>query len=293
MREQAHIASALVHEVREFAAKLRRFLAIGRCKHSDLPMAQRLLPDRRKTNPKGAIFIMDKMLVVVFDNENSAYEANHALTQLDNEGSISVYADAVIAKDLSGFTTVKQSDDVGPLGTLAGTSLGSLIGLIGGPVGMAVGASVGLLGGMIADVDNARIGDDFVDDVSTQLTPGKYALVAEINEEWTTPVDVRMEALGGTVFRRALSNVEQTENQEEVDAMKADLAQLKAEHAKAHADRKAKLQAKIDQLDAKIKARLDKAKERRAASEAAAKAKAEVLRTKAASLQRKADEVHV
>jgi len=236
---------------------------------------------------------MDRMLVVVFDNENSAYEGTHALTQLDNEGTISVYADAVIAKNLNGVTTVKQSDDAGPLGTLVGTSLGSLIGLLGGPVGLAVGATAGLLGGMIADADNARIGDDFVDDVSSQLTPGRYALLAEINEDWTTPVDVRMEALGGTVFRRALSNVKQTENQAEVDAMKADMAQLKAEHAKAHADRKAKLQANINQLDAKIKARLDKAKQRREAAEAATKAKAEVLRTKAASLQQKADEVHV
>jgi len=33
--------------------------------------------------------------------------------------------------------------------------------------------------------------------------------------------------------------------------MKADLAQMKAELAQAHADRKAKLQEKINQLDAR------------------------------------------
>jgi hypothetical protein len=38
---------------------------------------------------------------------------------------------------------------------------------------------------------------------------------------------------------------------------------MKAEHAKARADRKAKLQEEINQLDTKTQGRLQKAKERR------------------------------
>ena len=41
---------------------------------------------------------MDRMLLVVFDNENKAYEGKKALLQLDCEGSIGVYAYAVVAK---------------------------------------------------------------------------------------------------------------------------------------------------------------------------------------------------
>jgi DNA-binding transcriptional MerR regulator len=80
-------------------------------------------------------------------------------------------------------------------------------------------------------------------------------------------VDSRMEAIGGKVYGRALSEVKQTLDEEETAAMKADLAQLKAEGAKAHADRKAKLQEKINQLDSKIQAQLAKAKQRREAAE--------------------------
>jgi uncharacterized membrane protein len=236
---------------------------------------------------------MDRMLVVVFDTEPKAYEGKNALYRLDDEGSISVYADVVIVKNADGTATVKQGNDQGPLGTLVGTSFGSLIGLLGGPVGLAIGAAVGMLGGGVADLDNARIGEDFIDDVTMELQPGKFALVAEIEEDWTTPVDLRMEGIGGKVFRRALSTVRHTVNDEEHEAMKADLAQMKAEHAKAHADRKAKLQQKINQLDSKIQARLEKAKERREASEREAKAKAEVLKTKAAALEAKAAETHV
>src|ERR1700680_1433697 len=102
------------------------------------------------------------MLVVVFDNETKAYEGKKALLQLDGEGSISVYAYAVLAKNADGTSTVKQGDDSGPTGTLLGTSFGSLIGLLGGPVGVAIGAATGLAVGGTTDLNDARIGDDFI-----------------------------------------------------------------------------------------------------------------------------------
>lgn len=231
---------------------------------------------------------MDRMLVVVFDRESKAYEGKKTLLQLDGEGSISVYAYGVIAKNADGTASVKQGDDSGPIGTLLGTSLGSLIGLLGGPTGLAIGAAVGLVAGSTADVNNARIGADFIDDVTKELRPGRFAVVAEVEEDWTTPVDTRMEAIGGTVFRRALSSVKQTVNDEDVEAMKADFAQMKAEQAKAHADRKAKLQEKMNQLDSKIQAQLETAKERRKAAEVRAKAKVDLLKAKAATLKAKA-----
>ena len=231
---------------------------------------------------------MDRMLVVVFDNETKAYEGKKALLQLDDEGSISVYAYAVLAKHADGTATVKQGDDSGPIGTLLGTSFGSLIGLLGGPVGLAIGASAGLAVGAAADLNNARIGEDFIDDVNKMLVPNRVAVVAEIEEDWTTPVDTRMEVIGGSVFRRALSEVKHSIHEENVAAMKADLAQMKAEHTKAHADRKAKLQEKINQLDSKIQAQLQKAKDGRQAAERQAQAKVRVLEAKAAAAKSKA-----
>ena len=231
---------------------------------------------------------MDRMLVVVFDNESKAYEGKKALLQLDGEGSISVYGYAVVAKNSDGTTTVKQGDDNGPLGTLAGTAVGSLIGVLGGPVGVAIGAAVGLTAGATVDLHNASIGGDFVDDVTKVLLPNRVAVVAEIEEDWTTPVDNRMEAIGGTVFRRALSDAKHTIHEENVAAMKADLAQMKAERGKAHADRKAKLQEKINTLDSKIQAQLQKAKDRREAAERQAQAKVQVLKAKAAAAKAKA-----
>jgi uncharacterized membrane protein len=232
---------------------------------------------------------MDRMLVVVFDNEAKAYEGEKALLQLDAEGSISVYAHEVIEKQADGTVTVKQEHGPGPVGTLIGTALGSIIGLLGGPAGVAIGAASGLVAGGTADLNNARIGQDFIDDVNKQLMPNKFALVAEIKENWITPVDTRMEQIGGTVFRRSLSDVRHTIHNENVAAMKADLAQMKAERAKAHDVReKARLQEKIKQLDSKIQVEQQKAKDQREAAERQEQAKIQMLKAKEAALKAKA-----
>jgi uncharacterized membrane protein len=236
---------------------------------------------------------MGRMLVVVFDNGSTAYEGKKALSELDIDGSIAVYSHAVVLKNPDGTTTVSESDDRGPLGTLVGTALGGLIGLLTGPTGLAIAAAVGVLGGATVDLDRTRIGEGFVDDVARVLLPNKAAVVAEIEEDSTAAVDTSMAALGGTVLRRALSQVKHTTHDEHIAAMKADLAQMKAEHAQAHAERKAKLQEKINQLDSKLQAQLQKAKERREAVEREYQAKAELLKAKAAIAKAKAAETHI
>ena len=156
--------------------------------------------------------------------------------------------------------------------------------MLGGPAGVArLGAAAGLAAGGMVDIDNARVGEDFIDDVTKILTPNKVAVVAEIEEDWTTPVDTRMESIGGSVFRRALSDVQDTADDEDIAAMKADLAQLRAEHAEARADRQGKLKEKINQLDSKIQAQLQKAKDRRQAAERRAQEKVQILKVKAAA----------
>jgi|SRR5215831_11872116 len=125
------------------------------------------------------------------------------------------------------------------------------------------------------------VNEGYIEDVTKVLLPNKVAVVAEIEEDWTTPVDTRMEAIGGTVFRRALSEVKDTLDREEVAAMKADLAQMKAEFAQARTDRQGKLREKINWLDSKIQARLQKAKDKRQAVEQQAQAKAQILKAKA------------
>ncbi len=225
---------------------------------------------------------MDKMLVTVFDSESKAYEGSRILKELDAEGSIGLYATAVVAKDAGGKVTVKQATDEGPLGTAAGLFAGSLLGLLGGPVGLAVGAGVGTLGGALYDLARVGVSDDFLAEVEQQLQPGKAAVVAEVWEEWVTPVDTRIEAAGGTVLRRAREEVVDAQLERETASLKAEIAALKAEHAQATKEHKAKLEAKIEVANGKLHATQNRAKATLAAVTAEYEAKIKTLQVKAA-----------
>lgn len=225
---------------------------------------------------------MDKMLVVVFPTESAAYEGQQALSALDQEGSIVLYAAAVIAKDAAGHTAVKQEADQGPLGTTVGLLTGTLIGLIGGPVGAAVGAYAGTVGGGMFDLTRAGVATDFVDEVARSLKPGKVAVVAEIDEEWVTPVDSRMEALHGEVLRRARTEVVDAQIASEQAAMQEEIAGLKAELAKATGEAKAKLQKRVDAADARLHGLQSRAKDSYDADRQQMEAKLRALQDRAA-----------
>ncbi len=71
---------------------------------------------------------MERMLVVVFDDEAKAYEGSRALQGL-GEGIIAVHASRVVTKDPDGTTTVIKTHDALPEGTMGATAVGSLIGM--------------------------------------------------------------------------------------------------------------------------------------------------------------------
>lgn len=228
---------------------------------------------------------MEKMIVVVFDGESKAYEGSRALNQLDSEGSITVYAESVIRKNSDDTVSELQLAGDFPVRTVGGTAIGSLVGLLGGPVGLGIGALTGALAGSIGDLYVAGVNADFLDDVSAVLTPGKCAVVSDVSEEWVTPVDSRMEALGGVVFRSPKTTVEDDQRARDVAEIKAEIAQLKAEHTQERADRKAKLQARLDTLNAKLQEKLNQAKQRSEQIKSETEAKVKALQAKVGKAQ--------
>lgn len=135
---------------------------------------------------------MEQMLTVVFDNEKNAYNAKSALRELALEGSITVYGGALVVKHMDGSIAVREFDDFG-----VGTAVGSLIGLLGTPKGLLPGSRSFAVRALfdVDDLENARVARDFVDDVSAALTAGKVTIVAEIDADWTSPLDTEMSAL--------------------------------------------------------------------------------------------------
>lgn len=205
---------------------------------------------------------MNKMLVAVFDREAMAFEGLSALKELHRDGDISLYSSAVIAKDNAGKVEIKQAADPGPVGTAVGLLTGTMIGVLGGPAGLALGVSLGSLAGLIYDANKNGIDVTFLDDVSKSLTAGKAAVLADIEESWTTPVDTRMHKLGGMVFRRLRGEVVADQLARESAALEADLKALNDELKQAAAEDRAAVQKDVDRVKTQIKAMQDQAKTR-------------------------------
>lgn len=149
---------------------------------------------------------MQRILVVICNNESSAFQCEAALHRLADEGSIVLGNSACIGKDSGGELHLKQADVHRPCG--------------------ATPKTVGTL------LEIGRVSDDFIDEASSATQPNQVAVVAEIDEEWSIPVDTWMEALGGRVHRGALVTRDAHLRQQEIAAKRARIADIKNDPAK-------------------------------------------------------------
>ena len=210
---------------------------------------------------------MNELLVAVFDTEDAAIKGMQTLTDLHQEGGLSLYASALIARGRDGNIAVKQQSEPAPLGTAIGLLTGGIVGILGGPAGSAVGASLGGYIGLLADW--ARFGVDlkFLDDVGKALNGGKAAVLAEIEESWTSILEPRLREQGGVVFRRFRTDIVEDQLLLESNALQQKLEVLKHDLASTNDSNRAALQKSVQD----IKQQFDKIRDR---------AKAEINRKK-------------
>ncbi len=195
---------------------------------------------------------MNKLLVVVFDTEAAAEAGTRALRHLDSEGDITLYALGVISKDAKGLVSVRKAADSFGVGAGTGLAVGALIGLLAGPVGVVVGAAAGTLLGTVRDYWVAGVGPGFIEEASTFLRPGTTAVVAEVEEDWVTPVDAAMDAVGGAVIRRARMDVLQDQFDQDIGAMKTEISGLEAEYKHASGAAQTRLKARLAKTQADL-----------------------------------------
>ncbi|MGO8854781.1 MAG: hypothetical protein ACLQO1_03595 [Steroidobacteraceae bacterium] len=159
---------------------------------------------------------MHNYIAVIFDGTGKAYKGLHALWQLDGEGDITVHGTTVVHRDDFGQFQVDTKETQPALATAVGVGVGALLGALAGPAGAAVGAAGGAAigaaaGGAVgvgADLMRADTRDQARDETAFVLDAGQSAVIADVSEDSPLPIDTRMRELGGIVFRRAWSTLQ-------------------------------------------------------------------------------------
>lgn len=223
---------------------------------------------------------MDKMIVIVFDGEPAAYAGARALKELHWEGSITLYSGSVIVKESTGKIQLKQVVNLGQSGSVLGAATCALIGALADE---AIAGAGQIPGGQPPGLSNAGVGEDFLRDVSRALRPSKSAVVAEIEEDWITPLDSLMDMLGGIVFRRVRAEVGDAQLESEAIVLHAESKHLRDELSHVVGPAKIKLQVKADEARARLERARDQAQRRLDAMMMEADAKVRSLQAQAAS----------
>ena len=201
------------------------------------------------------------MIVAVYDNEAGAYQALTSLRSLHDDGDITLYASAVLAKNDKDEVVVIQADEEDYVGTVVGIVSGATVGFLAGPVGAAAGLAIGSLTGFVFDLSKLDTDIDFTESVSGHLASGEVAVIADVEEEWETPVDTELSKNGGIVFRMLRTEVMEEQLSREAEALKKELQALKDKWSKSANDKiaadmitvKQKLKALQKRTDNKIK----------------------------------------
>ena len=223
---------------------------------------------------------MDKMIVIVFDGEPAAYAGSRALKELHWEGSITLYSGSVIVKESNGRIQLKQVVNLGQVGSILGTATCALVGALADEAHTGIGAA---LGGQVPNLSSAGVSEDFLRDVARSLRPSKSAVVAEIEEDWITPLDSLMDMLGGIVFRRVRTELDDAQLERDAIVLHAETKHLRDELSHVVGPAKMKLQVKADEARARLERARDQAQRRLDAMMTEADAKVRSLQAQAAS----------
>jgi uncharacterized membrane protein len=225
---------------------------------------------------------MSKFVIISVPTEQKAFQAVDALNEMHDDGTVTLYSYAMVQRSADGTIAVKEKYREGPLGTGVAALVGGLMGLLGGPAGAAIGFGAGTAVGALADLFGLGLGNDFLDRATRELAPGKIAIVAEVSEEWGTPLDTRVEALGGSVIRETRVDFIDDQIEKRMNEYKAEVDERRKEHAAAKVERmEARLANEIARSEEKLRTELDTARRRLESERLEAKARIERLREQA------------
>jgi uncharacterized membrane protein len=156
---------------------------------------------------------MSTLVAVTYPDINTAGTVLDTLKRLVKEHVLDMHDAVYVTKDSSGEVDLHQMINLPAAGAASGAASGALWGalvglfflspLAGAAIGAAVGAGTGAIAGRLGDYG---IDDNFVRQLSTQMTPNSSALFVLIRRVTADKVLPEISQYGGTVLRTSLSD---------------------------------------------------------------------------------------
>jgi uncharacterized membrane protein len=149
---------------------------------------------------------MAQLVVVVFNDESTAFEVRAALAKMQKEYLLDMEDCVVVTKEQDGKVKLHQATNMTAAGAVGGGFWGMLVGLIflNPLLGAAAGAAGGAIAGKFTDIG---INDKMIEDVSKSFQPGTSAVFVLIRRATEDKVldGLKPFAGKGTVFQTSLS----------------------------------------------------------------------------------------
>lgn len=130
---------------------------------------------------------MSNLIVILFDDETTAFDMRTELVKMQKEYLIELEDAVVVTKKESGKVQLHQAVNLTAAGAVGGGFWGTLVGLIflNPLLGAAVGAGAGALSGLLADIG---ISDKQIKEISESFKPGNSALFVLVRRATTDKV---------------------------------------------------------------------------------------------------------
>ena len=156
---------------------------------------------------------MSTLVAITYPDVNQAGRVFNTLKRLVTEHVLDMDDAVYVTKDSSGEVDLHQLINLPGVGAAHGATggalWGALIGLLflqpltGAAIGAAIGAGTGAIAGRFKDYG---IDDNFVRQLSTQMTPNSSAIFVLIRRMTEDKVVPEIRQYGGTVLRTSLSD---------------------------------------------------------------------------------------
>lgn len=145
---------------------------------------------------------MENIVVATFDQTDAALQGLREIQKLDDAGKLRLRSATVVERRTDGTWRTADDDEKAAFGaSVAGGLLGTLVGVLAGPLGMLLGGAAGLMAGEVIDISEDEARELIHEQMIRRVPPGTTALVGDVEEPVSHPLDDALGKLGAHVMR--------------------------------------------------------------------------------------------